>query len=144
MSEKDKNSELEIILSEKFINRFWAKVKKLPNGCWDWQGSLMPKTKYGQVRVGGKIRRSHQVAYSIHHRKPIPALLRHYHCNNSKCCNPSHLLEGTHTENMEDMFNAFRHTSQKAQKEEILTKIVKMFSIDEKKMLYNVLRKEFE
>ena len=80
----------------------------------EWQRSTI-KTGYGQKRVGKKILRSHQIAYLIINGKPLPKVIRHS-CHNPKCCNPEHLYDGTHTENMDDMFNALRNPAQKKKK----------------------------
>ncbi|WP_078462271.1 HNH endonuclease signature motif containing protein [Sphingomonas sp. NIC1] len=47
-------------------------------------------------------RSAHRIAWAIHHdREPAPLLVRHA-CDNPACCNPAHLLLGTHQDNMDD------------------------------------------
>jgi len=70
-------------------------------GCWEWQGALV-KDRYGHIRVGAKAMGTHRLAYLLW-KGPIPIgyVVRH-RCHNSKCCNPDHLLVGTHEDNVAD------------------------------------------
>jgi len=74
-------------------------TKKLLNECWPWKG---PKSKkgYGYCKGPGE-RLAHRRVY-IECRGPIPEgyVIMHL-CNNPNCCNPSHLIVGTHKMNME-------------------------------------------
>jgi hypothetical protein len=58
---------------------------------------------YGQVRRGGKLLLAHRVAYAQSHGPIPPGLEVRHTCDNPPCCNPAHLLLGTHAENMADM-----------------------------------------
>lgn len=87
-------------------DRFWSKVKKT-DGCWEWQASK-DKKGYGCFRVGGRIEYAHRVAYSLANGIELlwegydsQSSVRHS-CDNPACVNPSHLLLGTHTDNMRD------------------------------------------
>jgi hypothetical protein len=61
----------------------------------------MRHSGHGHVRIDGKLRPAHHVAFKLKHgRWPIPAL-RHT-CDNPPCCNDAHLIEGTQAENMAD------------------------------------------
>jgi len=87
--------------------RFWAKVRQQPSGCWLWTGQV---DREGYGLVTSKPRQSaHRMAWTLT-RGPIPAgkLVRHYTCNNRQCCNPSHLRLGSHQQNMNDMVNSGR------------------------------------
>ena len=85
--------------------RFWAKVKKLPgeNACWEWTAN---KTVggYGKFGVKGRkprmITASH-IAWELTYGKP-PVMRVLHHCDNPACVRPSHLFEGTQTDNMRD------------------------------------------
>ncbi len=79
-----------------------------PGACWPWRGALMTNG-YGQTRVkfDGRWRGAgaHQVAYYVAtgrwERKAEGRLVRH-RCHNRPCCNPLHLVGGTHQDNAND------------------------------------------
>jgi hypothetical protein len=58
---------------------------------------------YHQLRIKGKLRYVHRLAYADHHNleeSDLP-LIRHL-CNNPRCVNPNHLEPGTHKDNAND------------------------------------------
>lgn len=70
------------------------------NGCWIWQRSIL-KAGYGCIRVDGKTRTTHSVAYEMH-RGPVPVGLELDHlCRVRACCNPDHLEPVTHKVNVQ-------------------------------------------
>lgn len=80
---------------------FWARVdKRGPDECWPWKGKRFSEHGYGEVWFEGASRRAHRVAFRLTHGY-YPPYTRHS-CDNYPCCNPAHLLEGTHAENMAD------------------------------------------
>lgn len=92
-------------------DRFLTKLEQnLSNSCMEYTGCL-DRGGYGRVGVGGKDLFAHRYAYELWV-GPIPDGLqvRHVTCNNPRCCNPSHLLPGTHPENMADMTAANRQS----------------------------------
>jgi hypothetical protein len=83
--------------------RFWHYVRKgSPTECWLWKGQRL-KSGYGAIRVGNKMIRAHRFSFQIANgRTPLLHVL--HKCDNPLCVNPAHLWEGTHLENMHDMY----------------------------------------
>jgi hypothetical protein len=85
--------------------RFWAKVNKTDK-CWIWQAARSSRLddQYGKIKIGGKVYRSHRVAYAISNSLELTFKGHVLHsCDNPLCCNPEHLSLGTHKQNMEQM-----------------------------------------
>lgn len=83
---------------------FWSRVNTQPTarGCWLWTGHPNKKSGYGQLAIGGVHYLAHRLAYELE-RGPIPDGLQVRHCCDVRlCCNPAHLLLGTHKDNMDD------------------------------------------
>lgn len=81
--------------------------------CWEWQGQI--KGEEGNRRPYFTLDSKKQLVYRIvfnlfHPDEPLQEneVVRHT-CDNSICCNPTHLLRGSHTENMADMRERERH-----------------------------------
>ena len=74
--------------------------------CHEWQKSR-DKKGYGLTYYLGREVKAHRVAFGIfallHGRRPNPSLQVLHDCDNPSCCNPKHLKEGTHGDNMRDM-----------------------------------------
>ena len=88
-------------LSPSDIRRFWAKVAiKGPLDCWEWQASCLVSGGYGAFRLYGVTQRAHRIAYFLMKGDLLPDLEILHICNNPKCCNPSHLRQDTHAENL--------------------------------------------
>lgn len=91
------------------IHWLWIYVDiRKPNDCWPWTGSTRPPPEnYGRFRYKGKARLSHRISYalcngmSIEELEDLGYLVRHT-CDNPLCCNPGHLVAGTHVDNMRD------------------------------------------
>ena len=82
--------------------RFWAKVRALQNGCWEWTASCTPKG-YGHFNAvdtpGRKYVNAHRYAY-LNLVGPIPDGMELDHlCRNRKCIRPHHLDVVTHAVN---------------------------------------------
>lgn len=68
---------------------FFSKVDK-SGSCWLWTASR-DRYGYGQVRIGGKQKRAHRVAYELLV-GPIPSGLQVDHlCRVRHCVNPAHM-----------------------------------------------------
>lgn len=75
--------------------------------CWDWPGSLNPKTGYGQLSHWQdgkrKLLTAHRVSFSAFV-GPVPDGAQVLHqCDNPACFNPAHLFSGSQRDNMHDM-----------------------------------------
>lgn len=82
---------------------FWASVARGADGdCWEWQRSRDPRG-YGRLSVRGTWVLAHRLAWELAVGRAVPfGLLIRHRCDNPPCCNPAHLLLGTHVENYAD------------------------------------------
>lgn len=104
-------------ISESLLQRFWSKVKKADNGCWEWTGNKA-SWGYGSIYTSRReMTRSHRLSYYIKH-GPIPRGLWVLHrCDNPPCVNPDHLWLGTRNDNVTDMVEKRRHSHGEPHKE---------------------------
>ena len=101
-------------MEDALAQRYWAKVDiGEPDECWPWTGATSGGNnnpiKYGCIRVSGRTLRAHRVGWELAHREsPGDSVVRHV-CDYPLCQNPSHLLLGTDTDNMRDMYERGRN-----------------------------------
>lgn len=78
------------------------------SGCWEICG-VRHKQGYGQIKVEGKTKFAHRLAYEAWV-GPIPEghIVRHK-CDNPPCVNPGHLETGTQLDNARDRESRNRH-----------------------------------
>lgn len=89
---------------------FYARADKLENGCWEWQGATNGHG-YGQLGYNGKRTTAHRLSYELSNGEiPAGVLVRHT-CDNPPCCNPAHLILGTHLDNAADRVARGRNRS---------------------------------
>lgn len=97
-----------IVYDKKWIK---SNIKKKDCGyktkCWIWKRSL-DKFGYGQVIIitKNKVRKftAHRYMYMLKYENnelPTNIVIRHQ-CSSPSCCNPKHMLKGSHTENYHD------------------------------------------
>lgn len=108
-------------MSRKFSGRpFRERVELMtipePNsGCWLWLGYVGPNG-YSHAMYGGKHMSGHRAAY-LEFNGPIPDGMHVLHkCDVRTCLNPSHLVVGTHTDNMRDCARKGRLKMQKGER----------------------------
>jgi hypothetical protein len=88
-------------------NTIKKKIRR-SKGCWLWTGGVS-STGYGLIRIGAKRYKVHRLMYQVaQYDDPGKLLVRHT-CDNRLCCNPQHLILGTHTDNINDMVTRGRH-----------------------------------
>jgi len=96
------------MIKEHHIKRFWSKVAKSNslNDCWLWisKSTFGTNRDYGKFTINGKSIGAHKFSWILENNKQVPKkhMVRHT-CHNPKCVNPSHLIVGTHQDNMNDM-----------------------------------------
>jgi len=82
---------------------FWSNVQVgTPDECWPWLAARFPRG-YGYTIIRRKNIQAHRLAYVLSHNTEISSdiVIRH-RCDNPSCCNPNHLLPGTHLDNVRD------------------------------------------
>jgi hypothetical protein len=92
---------------------FWGKVdKRGPDDCWEWKAHTQRRygnhvmrfekdQHYGRTTLNGKRCLSHRAAFFYANGRHAEGLVCHT-CDNPPCCNPKHLVEGTHKDNAMD------------------------------------------
>jgi hypothetical protein len=81
------------------LARLWAKIEKVPSGCWEWTGGLSAG-RYGHLKWGGRLSKAHIVMYELYVSKVPDGLELDHLCENTICVNPDHLEPVTHAENI--------------------------------------------
>jgi hypothetical protein len=94
----------EQVLDKYEVARFWSRVEvRKQDHCWPWRyGSN--KEGYGEFRMhdDGASSPAHRIAYRISNGDIETGLVIRHTCDNPLCCNPKHLLKGTHEDNVAD------------------------------------------
>ena len=93
-------------------DRFWRKVARVPDGCWNWTASTIVGNR-GQIGVStkGGFRKNYlasRVAFTFANGDIPDGMVVMHTCDNPLCCRPSHLVVGTQKDNLQDMSQKFR------------------------------------
>lgn len=91
------------------IDRFWEKVTKQENGCWEWTATIQ-NLGYGQFSVNGHLVLAHRFSFELANGDIPDGYELDHRCRNTKCVNPAHLEAVTHSENCK-RGNGGLHTS---------------------------------
>jgi hypothetical protein len=99
------------------VERFWEKIDKqgpLPSAksvqvwpdiagtrCWEWTGSLSTSGR-GQIEIEGIAKNASRIAWFLE-TGVLPKQEACHKCDNPKCVRFSHLFDGSHLQNMQDM-----------------------------------------
>lgn len=94
--------------------RFWSHVDKngpIPprhpelGNCWDWTGATYIQG-YGYLRIDGRQVKAHHFSLQLDgvDLGETPYVL--HHCDRRICVRPTHLYQGDHAQNMEDIAEA--------------------------------------
>ena len=85
--------------TERLLTHFQA---SLNDGCWEWRGATDRK-EYGKWQsASGKIHIAPRLIYQVFCNPDIGTHHVCHHCDNPRCVRPSHLFEGTRSDNMQD------------------------------------------
>jgi hypothetical protein len=92
--------------------RLMAKVKKRPDGCWEWTGKRF-KNGYGCMHVNLIPRRTtcklaHRVSFELFTGTTLGKSLALHKCDRPWCVRPSHLFRGSYRSNANDMISKGR------------------------------------
>lgn len=88
------------------LERFWLKVNKSDDGCWEWNAVKNVKG-YGQFSdrnyyAGGKTRGAHRWSWEFTYGDIPDGLFVCHRCDNPGCVRPDHLFLGTNSDNQRD------------------------------------------
>jgi hypothetical protein len=83
--------------------RFWSKVEVTQNTCryWEWR-ARRNSFGYGQFKLHGTTTLAHRVALLLTGTHLDDNAVVMHHCDNPGCCNPTHLIVGSHEANVAD------------------------------------------
>lgn len=81
-------------LTERDITRFWSKVdKRGEDDCWEWRGGTT-QDKQPRFSINSQHLFASRVSFCIAHGEIDDTLLVIRTCDNKRCINPNHLVQG--------------------------------------------------
>lgn len=91
----------------KAIVRMQARTAVDENGCWLYQGAKN-KAGYGNVHIAGTVMNAHKLSFLYHHGQLSAGMEVRHNCDVRNCWSPNHLEQGTHAQNIRDVFDRQR------------------------------------
>jgi hypothetical protein len=88
---------------------------RMPSGCLEWAGGRDPDG-YGIVRIDGVSRRVPRLAWELENGPIPPGMLIRHTCDNPPCFEISHLMTGTHRDNVADMYERQRAADRRGER----------------------------
>lgn len=84
------------------LARFWSRIEvRRSDQCWPWRYGA--QSGYGEFRFTNNSREdAHRTAYRVAHGPIAAGVVIRHSCDNGLCCNPAHLIPGTHGDNVKD------------------------------------------
>lgn len=76
--------------------------------CWPWTASL-PSSGRPTFTLDGKKIIAYRLVYELTTGDILGDRLARHKCDNEVCCNPYHIVPGSHEQNMDDMKTRQRH-----------------------------------
>ena len=80
--------------------------------CWNWNKSVT-SAGYGQFTRNKKYWTTHTFVYTQTYGDIPKGMVIRHTCHNRRCCNPEHLLIGTHEDNWHDSRETHLESSEK-------------------------------
>lgn len=78
------------------------------NECWPYIGALNKEGRPYFTYKGKKLL-AYRVSFELVSGEQLGNRVARHTCDNESCCNPYHIVPGTHQENMDDMKTRERH-----------------------------------
>lgn len=121
--------------------KFWRRTMNVPGGCLHWVGRY-GMSGYGVYWLQGRYQLAHRISLQIKLGREIkPDKYALHKCNNRSCVNPSHLSEGSPSENNFDQWRSgTRYKIGPEKRAMLLADIRSGFSIPETCKKYGVNR----
>ena len=97
------------ITDQSIIDRFLNNTvpPENPEECWPWIGAIN-SGGYGNFNCKGVTEKAHRISYRIFCGSIKDSNVIMHTCDNRRCVNPKHLIEGTQQENVLDMISKDR------------------------------------
>jgi hypothetical protein len=90
-------------MADRIAERIWARIDTSagPDACWPWMGHRTVDG-YGRTEINHRAWRVTRWIITQLDAPLEPGEVVRHTCDNPPCCNPRHLLRGTHADNMRD------------------------------------------